>query len=701
MKTLLLQPPQFESDMPPLPLAFLTAFLRDKGYDITQRDINSEAVHFILGEDLLKKSRENLKNQLESMESKSKLVKEEIPLYRFLSKVEMSADYIISKVQEAVTVLKNDHLSYPVIKAKKTIDQALRLGSIPYYPNLLTLTQMSGPQTWMSSKKIKETVNDEKHNPFRPVFKDHFAASIMEEGPGLIGILLSTWWQVVPGITLAAAVKEQDKDVHICLFGKIPTLWKDILPEKTELFQFFDSFITGESEKPFLHLIETIEQAKSLESVPNLVYKKGKEIKTNPPGERERFNSLPAPDFDGLPLDSYLSPGLVLPVASGRGCDWQKCNYCYYFDGPPRDYDSRDIDKTAADIAGLSRKYQTKNFMLMDEEISCLRLQQLSEKLLESGLDIKWTAGMRTRPVEEFTKDALQTMARSGCVAMSWGLEAVSQRVLDLMEKGVDIGKVPGILKDSHEAGIWNNIFVSFGFPSETKQEAEETLSFILKHADTIDAVSADIVWYYRNAPITKETGKFGVVVMGSPNEDLPVMIRAMCRMGINFFEAKQFLGTFSEKTRPVFARGELLSDFPTAYLLHYLGNMGYEKTKNTDIGAPGLAVEKIDDWERIKVIPKEDLFQKKLHFDLSDDKKASRKETEVLYCLSSVPDSFMTLKPNIKKFLDMSKEGKPFGEIIRTLSKEFDISYENARDAFLKLVKSLANKKLVTLERS
>ena len=47
---------------------------------------------------------------------------------------------------------------------------------------------------------------------------------------------------------------------------------------------------------------------------------------------------MKSPDFDGLPLERYLAPELVLPLATSHGCYHGKCAFCNVGYGSPFDY---------------------------------------------------------------------------------------------------------------------------------------------------------------------------------------------------------------------------------------------------------------------------------------------------------------------------------------------------------------------------
>jgi radical SAM superfamily enzyme YgiQ (UPF0313 family) len=87
--------------------------------------------------------------------------------------------------------------------------------------------------------------------------------------------------------------------------------------------------IVHEGETPLLNLIKHLNNEFDIRDVPNLIYKEGPEIIVNNLSSNgEDINSLPTPCSDGFPLDKYLSPELVIPVLSSRGCYWNRCTFC-------------------------------------------------------------------------------------------------------------------------------------------------------------------------------------------------------------------------------------------------------------------------------------------------------------------------------------------------------------------------------------
>jgi radical SAM superfamily enzyme YgiQ (UPF0313 family) len=92
------------------------------------------------------------------------------------------------------------------------------------------------------------------------------------------------------------------------------------------------------------------------------------------------------------------------------------------------------------------------------------------------------------------TKDLLQKMKKSGCLAVWFGVEAGSQRVIDAMGKGITLAKIKQAFEWARESGLMTIASVILGFPDETPETARETVKFV-------EEISPDDVGYYIATP--------------------------------------------------------------------------------------------------------------------------------------------------------------------------------------------------------
>ena len=94
------------------------------------------------------------------------------------------------------------------------------------------------------------------------------------------------------------------------------------------LFDLVDDFVVFEGETALLELVNQMDGKRDFSKVPNLIYRQNGKITVNQPFYSENINQLTAPNYDGFPLDLYLSPEPVLPVQFSRGCYYKDCAFC-------------------------------------------------------------------------------------------------------------------------------------------------------------------------------------------------------------------------------------------------------------------------------------------------------------------------------------------------------------------------------------
>ncbi|MBC7238326.1 MAG: hypothetical protein H5T69_21000, partial [Chloroflexi bacterium] len=201
------------------------------------------------------------------------------------------------------------------------------------------------------------------------------------------------------------------------------------MPKKRQLFDLFDSAIYFEGERALLGLIEALDHGGSLAKVPNLIYRRGDEIRVNPPASPEELETRPLPDYEGLPLDRYLAPERIFPVEACRGCYWRRCAFCNLGYGQSDVYRARSPQSVVEEMAALQGRYNVRFFFFVDEALPPTLLAGLSKAISERGLDVRWAACVRFEPHIE--SSLLQAMREAGCRMLMYGLESGAQRVLE------------------------------------------------------------------------------------------------------------------------------------------------------------------------------------------------------------------------------------------------------------------------------
>src|SRR5207253_998466 len=128
------------------------------------------------------------------------------------------------------------------------------------------------------------------------------------------------------------------------------------------------------------------------------------------------------------------------------------------------------VDRIEALIAETGQR----GFHFVDEAAPPAGLRALAERLIERKVVITWWGNIRFE--KTFTPQLATLLARSGCVAISGGLEVASDRLLERMKKGVTVDQVARVTRAFTDAGIMVHAYLMYGFPTETAQETIDSL---------------------------------------------------------------------------------------------------------------------------------------------------------------------------------------------------------------------------------
>ena len=233
----------------------------------------------------------------------------------------------------------------------------------------------------------------------------------------------------------------------------------DSIEKYPEFFELFcDSLLVEEGEIPVIELAKYIDGKNKIEEVPNLMYVKDGVVKSNPIVEPKKLNDLKPPSLDGYNLKQYFVPEIVMPFPASRGCYWRKCSFCDHDFGMC--YNIKNIDKLVAEIKLFKEKYGITKFEFIDEAISPKYLEEMSKKFIEENLNVEFFCDARLE--NEFSQEILDLAHKAGLRMVLWGYESGSKRIMELINKGIDVDKRLEILSRADKAGIFNFAFIFF-----------------------------------------------------------------------------------------------------------------------------------------------------------------------------------------------------------------------------------------------
>jgi anaerobic magnesium-protoporphyrin IX monomethyl ester cyclase len=556
MKILLLFPPDWLPSEPYLSLPALTSVLRPAGHEVIQKDINVEMYDLMFGEKFLRHVQGRIGIELKHLRvvsDRNELTEEEAGLKEQLeSLTEEQFVRLIDDVVEAKRILRADDF-YEIDKlewATQCLHETMAVVSLGYYPAQICFPPIETDLIYkpFMSTEIIEALDDEQINVYRDVYNFLIADLIETEKPDVVGISIVQQKQLISTFTFCKMIKEQSPETHITIGGNIVTRLRDSIKESKGLFELFDTAVLYEGESAFLQLIDTLAKGETdLSALPNLIHKDASgAIHQNKEVFAENMDQLPPPDFDGLPLEKYFVPKLILPYLATRGCYWGKCTFCDHFQGYVEGYRTKQIAQITEEIKFLQNKYGNRYFHFTDESYPPALFRKLSRSLTDNKIDIAWTTHMRFE--ESLLDDEVwDDAAKSGCRYLHFGYESGNDRVLKLMDKATNLDAIRTNLAMSAKYGIWNHIMGFFGFPGETEEESNDSKQFVHDNRESIHSLGFMTFVLGKFSPVAMEPEKYGVSCYKNPEWDLALDYYFTVDEGLSIQDAMEVFAEFEQ----------------------------------------------------------------------------------------------------------------------------------------------------------
>lgn len=543
--------------MPHLALPTLTAYLRNHGVEVIQRDLNQEVFDEILTRDFIQDSIVRLRHE-HGPRANRRRKRPVSPQPEMRQWALTQGPALAEQIDGAMDVIRGDaFFDGPVgVRAFLTMIQCLQVASLPFYPAALEFSTYIPAAPEDSSRNLLKGVRDPQHNMFLEIYRRSVIADIVREGPDIVGISIPAMAQMLPGMTLARLIKEAGLPCHITVGGPHISMLRDRLPKVPSVFSLIDSAVIFDGEVPLLRLVEALDGDGDLSRVPNLIYvdggppdarrNGGGQIRVNERKPPEKISDVPIPDFDGLRLDRYLAPRLVLPLLTARGCYFGKCAFCNVGYGEAESFSQLRAEKLVDQMVQLHGKYGTRHIFFADEAITPHNLRHMSPLLESSGTPVHWGACIRFEKV--ISKELLESMQRGGCRMLLFGLETASEPIMQRMGKGIELEHMSRIVYESAEAGIWNHTFFFFGFPGETIDDAQATVNFLYEHQCCINSAAFGTFLLERYAPAHLSPAQYGIKhIVKDPAKDLAIYFDYEVESGIDEEMAELLISRFTD----------------------------------------------------------------------------------------------------------------------------------------------------------
>lgn len=369
-------------------------------------------------------------------------------------------------------------------------------------------------------------------------------AAIDRHQPNIVLVSAPFPGNVYAAFRIAQAIKAGCPSVITVLGGGfVNTELREITEPR--VFDYFDYITLDDGERPLLALLEHLRGDRPQDQLVRTFVRTQNTTNTGAPGTVDPpsivkyinhvepdipFAEVGTPTWDGLPLDRYLSTlDMLNPMhrlwSDGRwnkltiahGCYWKKCSFC----DVTLDYIGR-FDGVAAStlvdrIEAIVDETAQTGFHFVDEAAPPRALKAMADELLQRNVTTSWWGNIRFE--KSFNPELCELLAESGCIAISGGLEVASNRLLDLMKKGVSVEQVARVTRAFSDAGILVHAYLMYGFPTQTVQDTVDALEYVrqLFEEDCIQSGFFHRFTCTVHSPVGKNPEDYGVQLLPLP----------------------------------------------------------------------------------------------------------------------------------------------------------------------------------------
>lgn len=369
---------------------------------------------------------------------------------------------------------------------------------------------------------------------YQPTLIEDEMMNILEEkiqkhAPNLVCFTIPFPGNLFAALRCSQFIKQFFPGIHIAFGGGYCNTELRSLKDPT-IFKFIDFISLDDGEGPLLKIVNYLEGIVDINELERTFVLENNEVvyKNKIPNTIFHHKNLPAPNYSELPFDKYISfLDVVNPMhrmwtdarwnklTISHGCYWKQCSFC----DVSLDYIGNYQNTTAEDLVNKIEKIikdtGITGFHFVDEAAPPKMLRALSNALIKRKVNITWWTNIRFEKTFDF--ELCQLMEKSGCIAVTGGLEVASDRLLAKMKKGVDIAQVARVTHNFSKNSIMVHAYLMYGFPTQTEQETIDSLE-VVKQLFEINCIQSAFWHQFTttvHSPVGKNPQEFGIEITG------------------------------------------------------------------------------------------------------------------------------------------------------------------------------------------
>lgn len=328
-------------------------------------------------------------------------------------------------------------------------------------------------------------------------FVDQFTLEILEKRihetqPKLVCFSVPFPGNLYAAFKCAQFIKQKFPQIKTAMGGGFPNTELRSLKDP-RVFEFFDFITLDDGELPIELLWQHNCQAEAVEAQfkRTFLLENGEvTYKNNSKRPDYKQSETGTPDYTDLLLDQYIS---VIEIANpmhslwsdGRwnkltmahGCYWGKCTFCDISLDYIKLYEPIAAQLLVDRMEEMMAATGENGFHFVDEAAPPALMREVALEIIQRKLVVTWWTNIRFE--KSFSRDLCLLLKLSGCIAVSGGLEVASDRLLELINKGVSVKQVAKVCRNFTEAGIMVHSYLMYGYPTQTIQETVDSLEMV------------------------------------------------------------------------------------------------------------------------------------------------------------------------------------------------------------------------------
>jgi ribosomal peptide maturation radical SAM protein 1 len=333
---------------------------------------------------------------------------------------------------------------------------------------------------------------------------------------GVVGFT-STFNQNIASVTLAKLIKEKYPSIKILFGGS--NFDSEMGLEYFRVFEWIDYVISGEAEDSLPALMDALASDSPIPK--GVIHRVDGDIRFEE--SQENFNDFKQygpPDygdyFEQIREIDPQSPLLENPIIlyeTARGCWWGEKHHCTFcgLNASTMEFRARDMEQVHADLADLSKRYNSYRFRLVDNILEMKYIDGVFGEFAQNNYDLQFFIEVKSN----LTKAQIKNLAHGGVNVIQPGIESFSANQLQEMDKGVRPIQNVFCLKWAMYYGMEVSWSILTGFPLETDADYRQQIDLLKSLTHLQPPISVGDIWLERFSPYFTRSDQYGIRITG------------------------------------------------------------------------------------------------------------------------------------------------------------------------------------------